>query len=167
MYEFRLVQYHRGKFCYQDHHIFFLHKAIDLNFLLSRGSSVANSRNSQKLLKQRKMCYKDIGIVYGTHKQLGISRFWHQQLKSVRKQKYSELCGLHGLEFASLNIICLFFFSPWKLGFPLSEKIMDQYLPQMRNSANEDTADTDSGTSAIEKRIFSTETLLEVGDHLM
>lgn len=112
VHEFRLVQYHRGKFCYHDHRIFFLHKAIDLNFLLSRSSSVANSRNSQKLLKQRKICYKDVGIVYGTHKQLSISRFWHQQLKSVRKQKYSELWGLHGLEFASLNIICLFFFSP-------------------------------------------------------
>lgn len=73
-----------------------------------------------------------------------ILRVWHQQLESARKQNCSEFWGLHGLEFASFYIICLFSFSPWKLDFPLSEEIMYQYLPQMRNSADEDRANMGS-----------------------
>ena len=34
---------------------------------------------------------------------------------------------------------------------------MDQYLPQMRNSADEDTADMGSKTPSTGKRILSTE----------
>lgn len=67
VYKFRLAQFHKKRFHHHDHHFFLQTRPLDLNYLLSRGSLVANSRNSHKLLQQSKICYKDTGIAYEYH----------------------------------------------------------------------------------------------------